>query len=169
MKAIKLAKITENAEIKPVFDIQVEDTANYILKDGIISHNSGFIFASSIVVASKKRKLKEDADGKKTTEVNGIKADCKVVKSRFSKPFESVKINIPWDTGMDPYSGLFEMFEKSGSITKVGNRYRYVSKKTGEEFVEFRKNWTSDLYDMVMEEFSSADFKVVNVEVDDDE
>jgi RecA/RadA recombinase len=42
--------------------------------DDKISGGQGFIYASSIVVAMKKLKLKEDLDGNKTTTVNGIRA-----------------------------------------------------------------------------------------------
>ena len=43
------------------------------------------------LVAMGKLKLKEDAAGNKITQVKGIRSVCKVVKSRFAKPFESVK------------------------------------------------------------------------------
>ena len=46
--------------------------------DDKISGGQGFIYASSIVVAIKKLKLKEDADGKKVSSVQGIRAACKV-------------------------------------------------------------------------------------------
>lgn len=128
--------------------------------DDKISGGNGPIFASSIVVASKKRKLKEDENGKKTSDILGIKAACKVVKSRFSKPFESVNLNIPWDGGLDAYSGLFEMFEKSGVLVKTGNRYRYVSKQTGEEIIRFRKDWKGETLDIIMEEFDQDDLRV---------
>ena len=42
--------------------------------DDKISGGQGFIYASSIVVAMKKLKLKEDEDGKKVTDVRGIRA-----------------------------------------------------------------------------------------------
>ncbi len=42
--------------------------------DDKISGGQGFIYASSIVVAMKKMKLKEDEDGNKVSEVNGIRA-----------------------------------------------------------------------------------------------
>ena len=45
--------------------------------DDKISGGQGFIYASSIVVAMKKLKLKEDEDGKKVTDVRGIRAACK--------------------------------------------------------------------------------------------
>jgi hypothetical protein len=36
-----------------------------------------------------------DADGNKTSEVHGIRAACKIMKTRYSKPFESVQVEIP--------------------------------------------------------------------------
>ena len=95
--------------------------------DDKISGGQGFIYASSIVVAMKKLKLKEDEDGNKTSTVQGIRAACKVMKSRYAKPFEGVQIKIPYETGMDPYSGLLEMLESKGIVEKVGNKLSYVS------------------------------------------
>lgn len=131
--------------------------------DDKISGGSGFIFASSIVVAMKKYKLKEDEDGNKTgSEVRGIRATCKVVKTRYSKPFESIKIDIPWETGMNPISGLFDLFEKSGVLVKEGNRYSYTSKSTGEVMKYFRKEWNDfDKMKVIMDEFTQDDLNAV--------
>lgn len=130
--------------------------------DDKISGGSGFIFASSIVVAMKKLKLKEDEDGNKVSEVTGIRSACKVVKSRYAKPFESIKIDIPWETGMNPISGLFDLFEKSGVLIKEGNRYKYTSKRTGAEMKYFRKEWNDfDKMKVIMDEFTDDDFKIV--------
>ena len=62
--------------------------------DDKISGGQGFIYASSIVIAMRKLKLKVDADGNKTSEVHGIRAACKVMKTRYAKPFESVQVEI---------------------------------------------------------------------------
>lgn len=124
--------------------------------DDKISGGSGMIYAASIVVAIKKRKLKEDASGTKTAEVHGIRAACKVMKSRYSKPFENVEIKIPWDTGMDPYSGLVEFFEAKGVLAKNGNKLEYISPETGEVIKEFRKYWEANengCLDTLMAEF----------------
>ena len=48
-----------------------------------------------IVVAMKKLKLKEDEDGNKVTDVRGIRAGCKVMKTRYAKPFEGVQAQDP--------------------------------------------------------------------------
>src|SRR5690606_848077 len=47
--------------------------------DDKISGGSGFVYASSIIVAMKKRKLKEDDDGNKTSKVTGIRSACKLM------------------------------------------------------------------------------------------
>jgi hypothetical protein len=121
--------------------------------DDKISGGQGFIYASSIVIAMKKRKLKLDEDGNKVSDVRGIRADCKVMKTRYNKPFESVQVYIPWDGGMDPYSGLLEYFEKKEIIKKTGNKLEYISPVTGEVIKEFRKQWTPERLKVVMAEF----------------
>lgn len=108
--------------------------------DDKISGGQGFIYAASIVVAIRKLKLKEDEDGNKTSEVNGIRAACKVMKTRYSKPFESVQVKIPYTTGMSPYSGLFDLFEQRKLLSKEGNRYAYIL-KNGTEIKLFRKDF----------------------------
>ena len=130
--------------------------------DDKISGGQGFIYASSIVVAMKKLKLKEDQDGNKVTDVRGIRAGCKVMKTRYAKPFEGVQVKIPYETGMDPYSGLVDMFEKQGLLVKDGNRLKYIN-SVGEETKEYRKNWTGELLDKVMTDYAEKDSSVVNI------
>ena len=122
--------------------------------DDKISGGQGFVYASSIVVAMRKLKLKEDEDGNKTSEVNGIRAACKIMKTRYAKPFESVQVKIPYNTGMSQYSGLIDMFEDAGILVKEGNRLSYTSPVTGEIIKEFRKNFTDAQLDIIMEEYS---------------
>jgi recombination protein RecA len=139
--------------------------------DDKISGGAGFIYASSIVVAMKKLKLKEDEDGNKTSTVNGIRSSCKIMKTRYAKPFENVQVKIPYETGMDPYSGLIDIFEAKGILTKQGNRLRYMT-KSGEEMLEFRKNWTGDKLDVIMTDLAGVDIlslETVATTEDDDE
>ena len=108
--------------------------------DDKISGGQGFIYASSIVVAMRKLKLKTDADGNKTTTVNGIRAACKIMKTRYAKPFESVQVEIPYTTGMSPYSGLVDLAEAKGYLKKDGNSLVYTTRE-GEIIKQFRKPW----------------------------
>ena len=122
--------------------------------DDKISGGQGFVYASSIVVAMKKLKLKEDEAGNKITEVRGIRAACKVMKTRFAKPVDGVQLKIPYATGMDPYSGLVDLFEKKGLIVQQGNRLKYIT-TDGTEMLDYRKAWTAEKLDIVMQEVSN--------------
>jgi len=124
--------------------------------DDKISGGQGFVYASSIVVAMKKLKLKTDSDGNKVADVLGIRSKCKIMKTRYAKPFEEVSVEIPYSTGMAPTSGLVDMFEKMGVLSKVGNKLAYTSKTTGEIIAEFRKHWTEDKLRMIMQEWDSS-------------
>ena len=135
--------------------------------DDKISGGQGFIYASSIVVAMKKLKLKEDESGNKVSDVRGIRAGCKVMKTRYAKPFEGVQVKIPYETGMDPYSGLVDLCEKKGILNQQGNRLKYINTK-GEEMLEYRKAWTGEKLDIIMKEWNMHDEATPEVELDED-
>ena len=125
--------------------------------DDKISGGQGFIYASSIVVAMRKLKLKEDEDGNKISEVKGIRAACKIMKTRYAKPFESVQVKIPYETGMNPYSGLVDMFEGKGLLAKEGNSLKYTL-ADGTVIKQFRKAWERNddgSLDKVMADYSA--------------
>jgi recombination protein RecA len=111
--------------------------------DDKISGGQGFIYASSIVVAMKKLKLKEDEDGNKISDVMGIRSACKVMKTRYAKPFEGVQVKIPYTTGMSPHSGLVDLAEKKNLLKKEGNSLVFVT-SDGEIIKQFRKKWESN-------------------------
>jgi len=134
--------------------------------DDKISGGQGFIYASSIVVAMKKLKLKEDDDGNKITEVRGIRAACKIMKTRYAKPFESVQVKIPYETGMNPYSGLVDLAEAKGMLKKEGNSLVYVT-ADGEIIKQFRKAWERNEnggLDAIMSDISKHDIWTLVVE-----
>jgi hypothetical protein len=104
----------------------------------------------------RKLKLKTDADGNKTTTVNGIRAACKIMKTRYAKPFESVQVEIPYETGMSPYSGMVDLCEAKGILVKDGNRLKYVA-LDGTEIKMYRKEWVRNEeggLDKIMAEFN---------------
>jgi RecA/RadA recombinase len=136
--------------------------------DDKISGGQGFIYASSIVIAMKKLKLKEDEDGNKISDVMGIRASCKVMKTRYAKPFEGVQVKIPYETGMNPYSGLVDLAEKRGLLKKDGNRLAFTT-TDGEVIKQFRKAWESNedgCLDRVMQDFSKTPAEVSTPDVD---
>jgi len=137
--------------------------------DDKISGGAGFVYASSIVVAMKKLKLKEDEDGNKVSEVLGIRAGCKIMKTRYAKPFEDIQLHIPYSTGMSPYSGFFDLLEKKGMIAKEGNRYSYID-LNGVVHKYFRKEWNKNansIFELVMSEFEQKNRAITSTVVED--
>jgi recombination protein RecA len=139
--------------------------------DDKISGGQGFIYASSIVVAMKKLKLKEDEDGNKISDVMGIRSACKVMKTRYAKPFEGVQVKIPYSTGMSPYSGLVDLAEKKGLLKKDGNRLAFTT-ADGEIIKQFRKAWEANedgCLDRVMADFQKSGTELSTTEVPSEE
>lgn len=161
MTTLTITGKTYHPTPKKVFDIQVENTEHYVLENGLLSHNSGVVYAASIVVAMQKRKLKEDTDGNKVSEVTGIRSAVKVMKSRYAKPFETMEIKIPYTEGMNPYSGLVDLFESKGFLVKEGNKLAFTD-SDGVVTKEFRKYFERNqdgILDKMMPEFMAAQAK----------
>ena len=62
------------------------------------------------------------------------------MKTRYAKPFESVQVKIPYEQGMNPYSGLVDLFEGKGLLQKEGNSLKYTL-ADGTIIKQFRKAW----------------------------
>ena len=123
MKTKKIKSIT-SVGMGKVYDISVEKYENYILENGVVTHNSGLQYASSTIIYLSKSKEK---DG---TEVIGniIKATTK--KSRLSKENKQVEIRLFYDErGLDKYYGLLELGEIGGLWKNVAGRYEIGGKK----------------------------------------
>ena len=139
--------------------------------DDKISGGQGFIYASSIVVAMKKLKLKEDEEGNKISDVMGIRSACKVMKTRYAKPFEGVQVKIPYSTGMSPYSGMVDLAEKKGLLKKDGNRLAFTT-SDGEIIKQFRKAWEQNeggCLDRIMADFKTQAQEVSSTESTEEE
>jgi hypothetical protein len=85
------------------------------------------------------------------------------MKTRYAKPFEGVQVKIPYETGMNPYSGLLELFEAKDIIKKQGNRLAYTT-LDGEEILDYRKKWVGENLDKVMSDYLVKQAEVVNTE-----
>jgi hypothetical protein len=93
------------------------------------------------------------------------------MKTRYAKPFESVQVKIPYETGMSPYSGLLDMIEKAELVKKEGNSLVYTT-LDGEIIKKFRKAWEANVdgcLDKVMSEYSQkSSTKISNVSSEED-
>jgi len=66
-----------------------------------------------------------------------------------------VQVKIPYETGMNPYSGLTDMFDGKELLKKEGNSLVYTT-AAGEVIKKFRKGWERNddgCLDVVMADF----------------
>jgi hypothetical protein len=123
MKTKKIKSIT-SVGVGDVYDISVEKYENYILENGVVTHNSGLQYAASTIIYLSKSKEK---DG---TEVIGNIIRAKTQKSRLSKENQDVEIRLYYDErGLDRYYGLLELGEIGGLWKNVAGRYEFDGKK----------------------------------------
>lgn len=123
MKTKKIKSIT-SVGVGDVYDISVEKYENYILENGVVTHNSGLQYAASTIIYLSKSKEK---DG---TEIIGNIIRAKTQKSRLSKENQEVQIRLFYDErGLDRYYGLLELGELGGMWKNVAGRYEIDGKK----------------------------------------
>lgn len=78
-------------------------------------------YAASQIVLLSKLKLKDDSG--KTQSYAGIRMKCEGYKTRFTQPFQNVTIEVPYETGMDPFSGLIDTAKELGILIQGGAWY----------------------------------------------
>jgi intein/homing endonuclease len=129
MKTKKIKSIT-SIGTGDVYDISVEKYENYILENGVVTHNSGLMYSASTIIELSKSKEK---DG---TEVIGNIIKAKTFKSRLSKENQEVQIRLFYDErGLDKYYGLLELGELGGMWKRNMGRYEFDGKKIAEKTI----------------------------------
>jgi hypothetical protein len=83
-----------------------------MLGDGVWAMTNSVKFFPSITALATKLKLKEGTD------VVGIRMRVETYKSRFAKIGSKVELELPYSTGLSPFSGLSDLLETLGAITK---------------------------------------------------
>ncbi len=115
-----------------------------------------------VIVAMKKKKLKDESlmkkAGVKGARYSGVRVDAVVLKTSWGKPFQKTSFNIPYSTGMDKYSGLFDFFKENEYFETAGTgTYIYKSRIDGtEEFrVRGQANVTDEHLILMMKDLSA--------------
>lgn len=104
--------------------------ADVMLGDGAWAITNSTKFSSSIIGIVTKLKLKEEG------EVTGVRMRFETYKSRFAKLGTKVELEVPYNKGMNPFSGLIELLEGDGVIakgTKPGEKLLWVSEWTNDD------------------------------------
>jgi recombination protein RecA len=116
-------------------------------------------FAFSQILLVTKLMLKDKTSGA----YKGFKLKAFGFKTRFTKPFQQAEIDIPYDTGMDPFTGLLGAAESFGIVKKNGSWYEYNGEK-------FQSTSFELVQERVLKDIIALGDKdlVVNIEVEED-
>jgi len=112
------------------------------------SGGSGPLYMSSVLLQmSTKQERVSRSDNKNATDdttplskdINGLTMRALTTKNRFIPPFLECEMYLNFKSGISKYSGLLEMAEGYGVLTKQGHRY-----VLGEEVLGFYKDFKDD-------------------------
>lgn len=82
-------------------------------------------YAASQIILVTKLKLKGESG--KAGDFAGIRMKCEGYKTRFTKPFQTVTIEVPYEEGIDRYSGLKDVALSLGVIVAAGSWLKLAS------------------------------------------
>lgn len=115
----ELVQAVKRPNISMIVTAQVYKNQDVMNGEGVWIVADAIKFSLSQIILLTKLKLKETG----SREVQGIRMKCEGYKTRFAKPFQTVTIEVPYDTGMDPYNGLLDVAVDMGVCSKKGSRY----------------------------------------------
>jgi RecA/RadA recombinase len=107
-----------------------------MMGDGAWAITNSTKFSCSIIGIVTKLKLKDEG------EVVGVRMRFETYKSRFAKLGTKVELEVPYNKGMSPCTGLLELLEEMKVIakgTQPGEKLNWVSEWTDEKTGEVKK------------------------------
>lgn len=112
---------------KPVYDLSVGEVEHYVLKNGVVTHNTGIYYsANQIFIIT--RAQEKDNDG-----LTGFRFTINIEKSRYVKEKSKLPFTVLMNGGIQKWSGLFDLAMESGHITSAKKGwYQLVDMSTGE-------------------------------------
>ena len=110
-------------------------------------------FAFSQIIMFEKLQFKEKVAGKSVHK--GFTLKARSYKNRFAREKQVVKIEIPFDNGVDEFSGLIEIAEEFGIIEKNGGWFTPVA-FDGKKFQQKAAEADLDFMNMLLEQIKAV-------------
>lgn len=150
-KKLQILRKVELSSDMEVFDMCVKDSHTYVTANGVINHNSGINYNSSVTLMLSAAKL-DDKESDKEAEKRtgdfiktGVIVTAKPEKSRFTIP-QKVQFQIPFFKAPNPYIGLekYLTWENSGIM-----RGKLLSQKEYDKLSESDKALCQPMKDAI--------------------
>lgn len=126
---------------KKVYDLSVDVVQHYVLENGVVSHNTGPMYSSDTVIILGKQ---QEKDGKDLVGFNFI---MNIEKSRYVRERAKIPLQVTFEGGVNPYSGLMDIACDIGWVHRPNNRsYQIVLDITedGEMIIDETKWYRKD-------------------------
>jgi len=94
--------------------------------EGLWVVNDAIRYACSQILLATRLKLKQEGSKDPMGDVIGIRLKAEGFKTRFGSPFQTTTVHVPYETGIDPFSGMFDIAVSLGVIVKSGSWYSLV-------------------------------------------
>ena len=120
--------------------------------------NESYKFAFSQIGLVTKLLLKDD----KTKIFEGITLKVRGEKTRFCKPYQTARIEVPYEEGMDPYSGILDAAVSLNVVEKNGGWYTFDGQK-------FQESKFDNIKEAVYAKVLEKDSEVLNVSIEESE
>ena len=172
-----IKSIKFNSRKEDVYDIETP-THDYVLSNGIISHNTQELYSKPIVSGGTGVYLSADniyilgrQQEKEGTEIVGHNFIINVEKSRHVREKSKIPISVKFEGGLSTWSGLIDMALESGHVVKPSNGwYSKMNSATGEiEDKKYRLKdtdtkdfWSSILTDKSFQEWIKVNYQISN-------
>lgn len=140
---------------------QVYQNQDLLNGEGLWIVSQAVRYSMSQIALFTKRKLK-DEDNAGT--FSGIKLVAQGFKTRFTKPFQKVEIDVPYDTGIDPNFGLLDVAIQMGIVTRGGSYYSIGG--TAEKYQQ--KDFPADFYERILTVIESKGDIVLSTDAEED-
>lgn len=115
-------------------------------------------YSLSQILMATRLKLKDGAD------IIGIRLKVEGYKTRFTQPFQNVVVEVPYETGMDPCSGLCEILENVGILVARG-----AYKQIVDTDIKFFKKNIADHLDILKQKFKELTDVHITIATKEDE
>jgi len=174
---MKIKSIERNKFKTTVYDIETP-THDYILSNGVISHNTQEIYAKPVLSGGTGIMLASDlvwligrSQEKDGTELAGYNFTIKIEKSRYVREKSSIPITVKFEGGVSKYTGMLDIAIELGAVVKPSNGwFSPVDMTTGEiSTKKFRRAdtdtpefWDRILNNQVFKDKVAKRFKVAN-------
>lgn len=111
--------------ISMVVTDQVYRNQDVMNGEGVWMVKDAVKYSLSQILMLTKLKLKDTG----SRDVKGIRMKCEGYKTRFTQPFQTVTIEVPYETGMDPYNGLLDAAIGLDIVKKAGSWFSFGDHK----------------------------------------